>query len=151
MKQISEIITDHIDDENLQYIDAYFDEDADSEGKTIAVVDRDTKKVIFFDNLYRGDEQVKEAIKEIHDSIVIKKPVVVVKILGGCVRDVFSDTDLELEVLDFDTEGSSEEDREHMKKIPDSYGKLQDAFLDCGGILEVNTDEAKAVFKALNS
>ena len=69
MKEIKEIRTDYICDQNLQHIDAYFDEDENSEGKTIAVVCLDTGKDIFFDNRYRMDEGIKEAIKEIKGSL----------------------------------------------------------------------------------
>ena len=65
MKQISEVKNDYTDDENLTHIDGFFDNDDDSEGKTIAVVCQDTGKVIFFDNRYRGDKAILEAIKEV--------------------------------------------------------------------------------------
>lgn len=65
MKNIAEIRTDYIDDQNLQYIDCWFTDDDNEEGKTVAVVDLDTKKIIFFDNGYRLNEKVKEAINEI--------------------------------------------------------------------------------------
>jgi len=65
MKKIQEIITDHIDDDNLQHVDCYFTEDRNEQGKTVAVVDLDTKKVIFFDNGFRINKKVKEAISEI--------------------------------------------------------------------------------------
>jgi hypothetical protein len=65
MKNIAEIRTDYIDDQNLQHIDCWFTDDDNEEGKTVAVVDLDTKKIIFFDNGYRLNEKVKEAINEI--------------------------------------------------------------------------------------
>ena len=61
-KKISEIKTEFIDDQNLQHIDCWFTDDDNEEGKTIAVVDLDTNKVIFFDNRYRMDDMVKEEI-----------------------------------------------------------------------------------------
>ena len=82
---IADIRTDYVDDQNLQHIDCWFTEDDNEQGKTVAVVDLDTKKIIFFDNGYRLNEKVKEAInyvlnmelskqeieelKEIHDNI----------------------------------------------------------------------------------
>jgi hypothetical protein len=152
MRKILETSTEHIDEiENTQSVDVYFVDDDGEEGTVACEVCLDTGKAFYKDNIYRSSRKVKEAIEEIRKTIVKKKPTVVVKVVGGNVTDVFSDTDLELDVLDFDTEMSSEEDQEDMKKIPDSYGKIQDAYLYCSGILEVNTDEAKAVFKALNS
>ena len=65
MKEIREIKTDHIDDENVQYVDVYFDDDDNSEGKTVAVVCLDTLKTFYYDNDYRVNVRVKEAIKEI--------------------------------------------------------------------------------------
>ena len=69
MTPIAELRTDHIDDDNLQHLDAYFTDDDNEEGKTIAVVDRDSGKVICFDHLYRTDKLVEEAIIEIRADI----------------------------------------------------------------------------------
>jgi len=69
MKPIAELKTDFIDDEDIQYLDAYFTEDDNEEGKTVAVVDRYSGKAIFFDNAYRTDKLVQEAIKEIQADI----------------------------------------------------------------------------------
>jgi hypothetical protein len=85
IQNIADIRTDYVDDQNLQHIDCWFTEDDNEQGKTVAVVDLDTKKIIFFDNGYRLNEKVKEAInyvlnmelskqeieelKEIHDNI----------------------------------------------------------------------------------
>jgi hypothetical protein len=63
LKKITEIITDYTSDDNLTHIDAYFSKDPNESGKTIAVVCRDTCKVIFFDNAYQLDEKVKDAIR----------------------------------------------------------------------------------------
>ena len=146
MKQISEIITDHIDDENLQHIDAYFDEDADSEGKTIAVVDRDTKKVIFFDNMYRGDKQVKEAIKEIHDSIVIESPKIVVVITKeGVIGEVVTTVHVDVTILDLETDGSDD-----IKTIPNGIGGTDKVHI-CGDVNDVNPERVKEINNALNA
>ena len=63
MEKITEIRNDFIDDDNLQHIDCWFGDN--EEGKTVAVVDLDTNKVIFFDNGLRGDKEVRNAIEEI--------------------------------------------------------------------------------------
>ncbi len=65
MKTIREIRTDYIDDENVQHVDIWFSDDDNAEGKTVAVVCLDTLKVFFYDNDYRINTRVKEAIKEI--------------------------------------------------------------------------------------
>lgn len=62
---IHEVITDYTDDQRLTHIDVYESPDSDASGKTVAVVDRDTRKVIFFDNSYRLNDKVKEAIAEV--------------------------------------------------------------------------------------
>ena len=59
-----EVQNTYVDDDNLCHIDGYPTGD-DAEGKTIAVVDLDTNKVIFFDNQYRLNELVKESIAEV--------------------------------------------------------------------------------------
>jgi hypothetical protein len=70
MRKIAELRTDHTDEEDgLRYIDAYFTDDDMEQGKTIAVVDIFSGKPIFFDNLYRNDTLVEEAIKEIQSDI----------------------------------------------------------------------------------
>ena len=67
MKEIKELRTDHVCDQNYRHLDAYFDDDDNSEGKTVAMVDLDNDKVIFLDNAYRVNETVKQAIKDILD------------------------------------------------------------------------------------
>jgi hypothetical protein len=66
MKEVSEVRYDYIDEEdNLLHIDVWFTDDDNEEGKTVAVIDNDTDKVIYFDNLYRTNEKVQAVIKEI--------------------------------------------------------------------------------------
>ena len=79
--KISEIRCDYIDDENLQHIDVWETDDENESGKTVAVVDWDTAKVIFFDNSYRMSSEVVEAIRNIKDEIYkypIKTPIWIV-------------------------------------------------------------------------
>ena len=73
-KLISEIRTDYIDDDNLQHIDCWFTDNDNEEGKTIAVVDLDTNKVIFFDNRYRLNQEIKIAINEVLNNNKVAKP-----------------------------------------------------------------------------
>lgn len=65
IQKIQELRSDHVDDDNYQHIDAYFDADDNSQGKTIAIVCLDTNKVYFLDNLYRTDKNVQEEIKNV--------------------------------------------------------------------------------------
>jgi len=65
MKNIAEIRADYIDDQNLLHIDCWFTDDDNEEGKTVAIVDLDTKKIIFFDNRYRLNEKVMRLLTEI--------------------------------------------------------------------------------------
>lgn len=65
MKQIHEVINDFTDDQNYTHIDVYESPDQNAEGKTVAIVCRDTKKVYFIDNMYRNSPEVKESIAEI--------------------------------------------------------------------------------------
>ena len=65
MKEIREIRTDHIDDENVQHVDIWFSDDDNAEGKTVAVVCLDTLKTFYYDNDYRLNPRVREAIQEI--------------------------------------------------------------------------------------
>jgi len=68
--EIEEIRTDFVDDQNLKYIDCFFK--GTEEGKTIAVVDLDTNKVIFFDNFFRLNSRVLKEIDNIRDKNSIK-------------------------------------------------------------------------------
>lgn len=72
MKPLSEVITNHIDDQNVLHVDVYETSDENEQGKTIAYVCLDTLKVIFSDNRYRLDETVQNAIKEVLE--LHKKP-----------------------------------------------------------------------------
>jgi len=70
MKQLTEVRNEFIDeDQNLNYIDGYITSDDNEEGFTVAVVDRDTKKVIWFRNEYRTDPLALESINEILEEI----------------------------------------------------------------------------------
>ena len=66
MRNFSEVKNDYTDEEvNMTMIDAYKSDDENEQGKTIAAVCRDTGKVIFFDNRFRGDNGLKESIAEV--------------------------------------------------------------------------------------
>lgn len=69
MRKIKEVSFSYVCNQNLQHIDAYFSDDQDDEGKTIAVVCRDTKKVISKDSNYFFEEEIQKAIMEVVDSI----------------------------------------------------------------------------------
>lgn len=60
-----EIRNDYTDDQNYTHIDYWETEDDNEEGRTIAIVCRDTKKVYFIDNRLRGNHLVKIAISEV--------------------------------------------------------------------------------------
>ena len=60
-----EIRTDYTDDQNYTHVDYWETEDDNAEGRTIAIVCRDTKKVYFIDNGFRTDYWVKNAIEDV--------------------------------------------------------------------------------------
>lgn len=62
MKQVKEVRSDHIDDDNICHIDVYYSEDENEQGKTVAFVDLDTGKVIYVDNIFRLNDLVSEEI-----------------------------------------------------------------------------------------
>jgi hypothetical protein len=62
---MAEVRNDYTDDQNYTYIDYWKTDSDEEEGKTIAIVCRDTKKVFFIDNRYRIDSLVTEAINEV--------------------------------------------------------------------------------------
>ena len=59
-----EVRNDYTDDDNYTHIDVW-DTENDDEGRTVAIVCRDTKKVFFIDNGLRLNESVKESIAEV--------------------------------------------------------------------------------------
>jgi hypothetical protein len=65
---ITEVKNDYTDDQNYTHIDVW--EDDNEEGKTIAIICRDTNKVFFIDNMLRNNPDVKEAINEVLKSNV---------------------------------------------------------------------------------
>ena len=73
LKPFAEIRTDHTDEDNFTHIDGFTTEDDNEEGQTLAVVCRDTGKVVYFDNLFRVHPQVQEAIKLVVDEIETSK------------------------------------------------------------------------------
>lgn len=60
---ITEVRNDFTDDQNYTHIDVW--ENDEEEGKTVAIVCRDTNKVFFIDNGFRSDSRVNDAINEI--------------------------------------------------------------------------------------
>jgi len=59
-----EVRNDYTDDQNYTHIDLWESDDDDAEGKTVAIVCRDTKKVFFIHNDYRTCNIVIELINE---------------------------------------------------------------------------------------
>tara|TARA_B100000767_G_C19647187_1_gene485098 strand:+ start:231 stop:695 length:465 start_codon:yes stop_codon:yes gene_type:complete len=117
MRQIAEIKFDHIDEEeNVQSVDIFFTDDDNEEGTVACEVCLDTGKVFYRDNIYRAYDEVKEAIKEIRKTIVIKKPKIVITIADGALETVYSSVDVEVALVDFDTDGETDEER--LKQIP---------------------------------
>jgi len=116
MRKILEVSTDHIDEtENVQSVDVYFVDDDGEEGTVACEVCLDTGKVFYRDNLYRGLKEIKTAIEEIRKTIVKKIPKIVVTISGGCLQLVNSSEEVEVAMIDFDTQGT---DEEQLKQIP---------------------------------
>ena len=60
-----EIRTDYTDDQNYTHVDYWKTENDNEEGRTIAIICRDTKKVYFIDNGFRSNDLVKIAISEV--------------------------------------------------------------------------------------
>ena len=102
IKPIMTVSTHYICEQNLQHIDIYLSDDEDEEGKTVAVVDRDTKKVIFKENNYINDKLVLNAISDVQESIKIKAPIVFIELREGFVDKVISEIDLTVRSLYFD-------------------------------------------------
>lgn len=68
-KKLLEARYDYTDEQNYAHIDGWFTDDDYEEGRTIAIVCRDTKKVYFIDNTLRGDEKLLDAISKVLSSI----------------------------------------------------------------------------------
>ena len=58
---------DYTDEQNFTHIDAWVDDN--EEGRTIAIVCRDTKKVYFAENMYRDEPMVLTAISQVLESL----------------------------------------------------------------------------------
>jgi len=62
-----EILNDYTDDNNYTHIDCY--PTNEEQGRTIAIVCRDTKKVFYIDSIFRINKAVTEAINEVLEGI----------------------------------------------------------------------------------
>ncbi len=126
MKAVEEVLTDYICDQNLTHIDAYFSHDDEDAGKTVAFVCRDTKKVIYKDNDYRGDKMVSEAIKNVLEEIEEQKIVLIV--YGGVLSSVMTNTkpsrNPNIYLVDYDIDCSEGND---IIDIPQGNGKTEKA------------------------
>ena len=70
MKKLAEVRNDYTDEEtNHTYIDGYLTEDDNENGFSVAVVSRDTLKVVFLRNDYRKDKLAIESINEVLDDL----------------------------------------------------------------------------------
>lgn len=65
MKNYLEVRSDYMDDQNYIHIDCWHTDSDNEEGKTIAIVCMDTKKVFFIDNTYRTTPLVIETINDV--------------------------------------------------------------------------------------
>lgn len=70
MKEIYEVRTTHVDDNNLVHFDVYFTDDDNEAGTLAGFYDLDTGKVIPVDNLLMNDPKIKEGIKAIREDHV---------------------------------------------------------------------------------
>jgi hypothetical protein len=67
-KSVTEVRSDYTDDQNYIHIDVSFT-DEDDEGKTVAIICADTKKVFFIDNTFRNNSVILEEISEVLKSL----------------------------------------------------------------------------------
>jgi hypothetical protein len=67
-KSVTEVRSDYTDDQNYIHIDVWFT-DEDDEGKTVAIICADTKKVFFIDNTFRNNSAILEEISEVLKSL----------------------------------------------------------------------------------
>lgn len=148
MKRISEVLTEHIDEElNATYVDVY--EVGSEEGIVAAVICNDTGKVFYRDYIWASYEQVTTAIQEVVDKV--KKPRVAITISGGNFQDIVSSQEIDVVVIDFDTEGSSEDDINPVKDIPYSVedNRTEKAYISVSNLDEdsVNPERVDQLFK----
>jgi hypothetical protein len=64
-KNVTEVKNDFIDDDNFMHIDVYFDNNANSQGLTVAIICMSTNTVFYVDNAYRNCAMVVESIQNI--------------------------------------------------------------------------------------
>lgn len=60
-----EVRNNYTDDNNYTHIDMWESDEDNEEGRTVAIVCRDTKKVYFIDNGLRNNPSIKEAIDDV--------------------------------------------------------------------------------------
>lgn len=74
MKNPTDVRNDYIDDQNFCHIDCYFTDDDNEQGVTVAIVDMDSKKVYFIDNMFRSDKMVMDAIEDAKNRAMPEEP-----------------------------------------------------------------------------
>ena len=72
MSKYAEIRSDfYHDEEEMQYVDAWFTNDDNEEGVVIAKVKPKTKEVLYLDEDAKGDEYAQEVIDEILETMEV--------------------------------------------------------------------------------
>lgn len=75
------------------------------------------------------------------------QPKIIVHIEGGMVQNVLTNTDIELIIYDYDTDGAEPED---LKMVPQSNGsEPEQAYVYIGEYIELSPDRVEELFKAL--
>lgn len=79
MQNITEVRTDHCDDQNIVHVDVYFTDDENEGGLTIGYIDLDSRKIIPHDVLLMNEPIVQEAIAQVlaenwTESLLIELP-----------------------------------------------------------------------------
>lgn len=64
MYPIKEIVFDHIDDQGFIHFDAYFTDDENEQGVTLAIMHQDNQAVYYLDPRYSQDTKLVQAIEE---------------------------------------------------------------------------------------
>ncbi len=147
MKRISEVITEHIDEElNATYVDVYVV--GSEEGTVAAVVCNDTGKVFYRDYIWASYEQVTTAIQEVVDQVQKPKvPKIIAVVNGGVITSVVGDAPIDIHVIDYDCE---DEDPELCHEIPQGEGKTEMAVAYQGEIFEEDADRTYELLEAIN-
>ncbi|HZK93131.1 MAG TPA: hypothetical protein VFC67_02905 [Prolixibacteraceae bacterium] len=75
-------------------------------------------------------------------------PKIIIVMEGGCITSVLSTDNIDVTIIDYDTEGC---DEENFKPIPQGEGETAMAYVYEGKLLEINPERISEILTSINN